>query len=1351
MSWLTSFNASRRCNKNARRQKQTRPRRPRPSVELLEARLTPSAPTIVSLTPPDDAAEVAVNANLQIQFSENVQKGSGNVVIRRLADQSVVQTIPVASAQVTVSGTTVTIDPSPDLADNTAYYVQIDAGAFVSTRKLLVSENFEGSGGTLNELRPFVSTSESLGNGTDWTDQLPANWRRDNTTTPAPTAGDNGTGPVEFFGWNILDKVSWGATASDQDRSSFTRGRGNVIVADGDEYDDLPPDIDPNLMNVFLITPSVALAGTVANSVTLEFDSSYRPFDTQTGTVDVSFDGGTTWTNVLTLNNANSGGEDSLSRANEHLTLTVNNPATGTMQIRFGYLNAGNDWWWALDNVVVRANATAGNGDAFAGISASTAWNFSTGGLALTTLSPADNAVNVEVNANLVLTFDDNVRVGPGSGNILIRRVVDDSIVQAINVASPRVTFSGNTVTIDPPNDLPDKATFYVQIDPGAIRDQSNDVGNTTLFRENFEGLVLGRFPNEPYVSGQPVGTVRPGVVGDGTDFTKTPPLDWSIDNGQMPTGGVPEWRGWTFADRASWNDVDGGQFRADFARGTGTVAVADADEWNDASNTTGQYQSFLVTPNISLVGTVANSVTLAFDSSFRPLGQQKALVDVSFNGGTTWTNVLTKNSGSLTAGDRAFTNEHLTITVNNPTSGTVRFRFGLIDAADDYWWAIDNLEVRANVTGNPFAGITDRTSWNFATRDITPPRILSLTPPDDGFGPVDTNLIITFDELVQRGTGNILLRRFTDDSTVEMINITSAQVTLSGTTLTINPANDLVFGTQYYVLIDAGALRDLAPVPNLFSITNKNTWNFTAGDLAAPVVMTLTPADDATAVPVGANLVVRFNENVRVGPGTGFIVIRRVSDDGVVASVNVNSSRVTFSGNTVTIDPPNDLPANTTLYVQFDHAAVRDLSARELNTFLLREDFERTFENPKLGPFREETGGDGTDWTNVPPFAWTIDNSRDGGVPGVNEPAENNGVFDWAGWAFADRETWVTVAGDQRRSEFARGTGTVAIADPDEWDDAPHPDGTYNTYLSAPRVYLTEVRLNSLQLKFDSSWRPEGFDDAFANNQNNQTAVIRFIYNRGLTGEQTVEVLRWDSDPSSATYHDHAPNEAITLNVTAPAGAQTIDIEFGLLRAANDWWWAIDNVELTGTMVGNPFAGILDTRTVWNFTTASAPGGGNPPPTDPSTDPILPTDSVPADTVGKTIAVTASLVPSMAATINAGENAGFNGRSGGAASVSVADLVFAVIPDKSVWNFLTVPVTPVTFAPTEDGDWDTDMWELLLPLAGHEQNDEGGTPGLVDAGTLDEAAFQVEAPFELAYLSADPCRLVRQVKQVGG
>jgi len=85
-------------------------------------------PALLSSSPSDDAANVSPGSNIVLTFNENVQKGTGNILIRLVSDNSVVQTIDVASADVTVLNGAVTINPPADLAPNTAYYVEIASG-----------------------------------------------------------------------------------------------------------------------------------------------------------------------------------------------------------------------------------------------------------------------------------------------------------------------------------------------------------------------------------------------------------------------------------------------------------------------------------------------------------------------------------------------------------------------------------------------------------------------------------------------------------------------------------------------------------------------------------------------------------------------------------------------------------------------------------------------------------------------------------------------------------------------------------------------------------------------------------------------------------------------------------------------------------------------------------------------------------------------------------------------------------------------------------------------------------------------------------------------------------------------
>jgi hypothetical protein len=215
---------------------------------------------------------------------------------------------------------------------------------------------------------------------------------------------------------------------------------------------------------------------------------------------------------------------------------------------------------------------------------------------------------------------------------------------------------------------------------------------------------------------------------------------------------------------------------------------------------------------------------------------------------------------------------------------------------------------------------------------------------------------------------------------------------------------------------------------------------------------------------------------------------------------------------------------------------------------------FAEDFEGLKLGPKVDESLAGTNVWTKEAPPGWVHD---DTGVPGVGNPA-TDGVTEWAGWSFADRIWWTTAAEDQNRSQFTKGVGTVAIADPDEWDDQSHADsaanGWYKTYLSTPPIDISTAKPGTIKLKFDSSWRPE-YDDNY-----HQSANVKVAFDGGTP----IQILLWVSDGASPNYHPDATNETVVLPIDAPAGAKTMVLTFGLFDAGNDWWWAIDNIEVT-------------------------------------------------------------------------------------------------------------------------------------------------------------------------------------------
>jgi hypothetical protein len=222
---------------------------------------------------------------------------------------------------------------------------------------------------------------------------------------------------------------------------------------------------------------------------------------------------------------------------------------------------------------------------------------------------------------------------------------------------------------------------------------------------------------------------------------------------------------------------------------------------------------------------------------------------------------------------------------------------------------------------------------------------------------------------------------------------------------------------------------------------------------------------------------------------------------------------------------------------------------------------FAEDFEGVELGPNVEE-GGKGTvqeAWTDTPPSGWVIDES---GVPGVGDPAVD-GVTEWAGWAIADKQFWINTDG-QRREEFTLGQGNVAVADCDEWDDSSHPAGyspaldAYDTWMTTPAIDISTIEPGTLKLTFDSSWRPE-HDDNY-----HQSASLTVSFDDGP--EQ--ELFLWVSDGGSPNFKDdNSTNETITVEIEHPADAKSMKLTFGLFDAGNDWWWAIDNILITGAV----------------------------------------------------------------------------------------------------------------------------------------------------------------------------------------
>ena len=207
-----------------------------------------------------------------------------------------------------------------------------------------------------------------------------------------------------------------------------------------------------------------------------------------------------------------------------------------------------------------------------------------------------------------------------------------------------------------------------------------------------------------------------------------------------------------------------------------------------------------------------------------------------------------------------------------------------------------------------------------------TPPALLSTSPADDATNvQAGTQFVLTFNENVIAGSGNLIIHKSSDDSVAASIPVTDTnQVGITGNLVSFKPASGLVSDTGYYLTLASGVITDLAGNPYA-GISSPTAFNFTTADTTPPLLSSTSPADNSINVALGANIVLTFNENVTAGSGN-FIIHR--SDDSVVANIAVtDASQVSFSGNVATINPASDLPSGTSYYVTLASGVVTDLA----------------------------------------------------------------------------------------------------------------------------------------------------------------------------------------------------------------------------------------------------------------------------------------------------------------------------------------------------------------------------------------------------------------------------------------
>ncbi|TAN50348.1 MAG: hypothetical protein EPN21_09135, partial [Methylococcaceae bacterium] len=578
--------------------------------------------------------------------------------------------------------------------------------------------------------------------------------------------------------------------------SDYTAVGGTLTFAPGETSQTLMVPILGNTLQetdetllVKLSSPRNATLSGTASTATLAISNDDSPASSLTISSDkTSFKAGDTATVFFTFSEIPTGFTSSGVTVTGGTLTALTPDATGKIYTATFTPTANtNSWIGAISVAAATYTDTAGNNGAAGNVLSLTGDTLAP---SLTGSTPADNATAVAVGSNIVLTFSESVQAG--IGGITLSNGGDN---RTLNITdATQVSISGNTVTLNPATNLSGGSHYSVQMAGGVFKDLA---GN-------------------PYAGLSSAGQL---------DFTTaaTGSLVLSSDKTHLKVGE-------TAVITFTFPDAPLGFTASDVTVSGGTLSGPTADN-------TGKVYTAQFTPTAS-IDSLTGAISLAQGSYTDPLGTPGAA-----------------------------------------SSNTLSLK-------------IDTLA----------------------------PTFTSSSPADNATAvAVSSNIVLTFSEAVQAGTGNIVISNGADARTIAVTD--TSQVSISGNTVTINPTADWKAGSTYNVQeLLSGVFKDLAG--NVYTgIGDESTFSFSTADTTAPTLTSSTPADNATSVAVSSNIVLTFNETVKAGSGN--IVISNGTDTRTIAVTD--ASQVTVSGSTVTINPTADLIGGSAYNVQLASGVIKD------------------------------------------------------------------------------------------------------------------------------------------------------------------------------------------------------------------------------------------------------------------------------------------------------------------------------------------------------------------------------------------------------------------------------------------
>ncbi len=479
--------------------------------------------------------------------------------------------------------------------------------------------------------------------------------------------------------------------------------------------------------------------------------------------------------------------------------------------------------------VVINPGAIeASDGSVFSGLAEPGQFVFSTGPappLTMESTTPDHEDVNVQLGADIELSFSSNIASGP-VGKISLFNADTLQLIEEQDVhQNPQITLSDNTLTFDPTEDLSYDTTYFVTLDEGAVRstygavfegfDDAETLTFTTIASP--PPVVVATAPADDAVDVDPQASLvlqfdSPISVGSGTITLSLSQNDELVESIDVRSAAVTVTGVSLIAALSSPLDTateyyvtaGAGVVTNDFG-----VPFAGLDDPETFSFTTATDAP----PPVSLIGSTPND-----DADDIPTN-----TDLTF----IFSEAVTSVAGSITIFETADGAVVESIPVTDPsvtvTGDTVTVdRSTPLTDETEYYITIGSGAF-VSMSGASFRGLLTPQALNFATKD--PFSLLSTEPADDAENvSVRTSLTFTFSAPAEVLSGDIVV---TGGGGVETIAVDGSQVSVDGSVLTVELNDPLDYEEEYSVTLEAAAVGELGGVP-FPGITDPTTWNFT-------------------------------------------------------------------------------------------------------------------------------------------------------------------------------------------------------------------------------------------------------------------------------------------------------------------------------------------------------------------------------------------------------------------------------------------------------------------------------------------------------------------------------------------